>query len=264
MYRDVMTSFGLIALSMGLSMQLYLAQKPAAIGDDDLQVQKLDTKAGMHAPKAIFDPEAEYSPEARKKQINGKCMVSLIVGSDGLPHRVHIIRCSDSSFAGNSVAAVSRYKFRPATTAAGAPVAVEVTVEVDYRIDGGREVGDPIRLGFASPPDTVTNDADGTGVYPLTKLENPPVLTKFNDRGYGPKAFEISGNSPCEILMTIDVKGKPTEAKISHCEHESLGPLALNSLLASKYTPATLNGKPVPVKTLVHLEYGDFPAEPAK
>jgi len=260
----VKRSFGLIALAMGLSLHPGLAQQPTASADDDLQVQKLDTKAGMHAPKAIFDPEAVYSPEARKKQINGKCMLSLIVGSDGLPHKVSVIRCSDPSFAANSLAAVSRYRFRPATTATGTSVAVAVTVEVDFRIDGGKDASDPIRWGFASPSDVTSNGADSAGVYPLTTLEAPPALTKFNDKGYGPSAFALVGSSPCEILMTIDAKGKPTEANVSHCEHEILAPLALNSLLASKYTPATLNGKPVPVRTLVHLEYGDFPTQPSK
>jgi len=251
-------------VAIGLSFNFALAQQPAASGDDDLQVQKLDTKTGMHPPKAIFQPEAKYSPEARKKGIDGKCTISLVVGSDGLPHRVRLIRCSDPSFAENSLAAVSSYRFNPATTAGGVPVAVAVTVAVDFRTDNGKEFPDPIRWGFASPPGIVSNDADSAGVYPLTKLEVPPTLTRFNDRGYAPRAFAVVGNSPCEILMTIDAKGKPAEANVLHCEHEVLGPLALNSLLASKYSPATLNRKAVPVKSLVPLEYGEFPAEPAK
>ncbi len=260
-----MRAFGLIALAVGLSLHPGLAQQPNASADDGLQVQKLDTKAGMHAPNAIFQPAPEYSPEARGKQINGRCTISLVVGSDGLPHRVRLIRCSDLSFAENSLTAVSSYKFNPATTAAGVPVSVAVTVEVDYRIDNGKDVPDPVRWGFASPPGIVSNGADSGGIYPLTKLENPPVLTRFIDKGYASRAFALEGSSPCEILMTIDAKGKPIAANVSHCEHEILAPLALKSLLASKYTPATLNGKPVPVKTLVHLEYGEFPAQqPAK
>jgi hypothetical protein len=241
-----------------------LLQQPAATGDDDLDVQKLDTKAGMHPPKAIFDPEATYSAEARQKLINGKCMISLVVGADGLPHKIQAVRCSDPSLMQNSLASVARYKFRPATTAAGVPVAVAVTVEVDYRIDGGKNIPDPIRWGFASPPGMLSKDADSGGVYPLTKLESPPVLTKFNDKGYATTAFALVGSSPCEILVTIDAKGKPAAANVVHCEHEVLAPLALNSLLASKFSPATLNGKAVPVRAMVHLEYGEFPAQPTK
>lgn len=251
-----------IALYLTLFLIPSQAQEPPQNGDSDLQVQKLDTKAGMHPPKAIYQPEAEYSPEARKKQIDGKCLISMIVDAQGMPQRVHVVRCSDATFAQPSLASTSRYRFKPALTADGKAVAVVISIEVNFRIDGAREIVDPIRSGFGSPPGITSPEPDAMGVYPLMKGMDIPAFIRYYDKGYGAMAFSLEGKSPCEVVLTIDAKGKPLDAVVSKCEPVGLGAAAVKSLMASKYKPGKFNGKEVPVRTLIHIEYGDFPTQP--
>jgi len=255
---------GFLVVVLALAANSGLGHLAAGMGFDDSQVQRLDPKAGMHPPKATFEPEATYTLEARRHRLNGKCLVSIVVGVDGLTHNVQVIRCSDPLFAQSSIASVSRYTFIPATTATGVAVPVYASVEVDYRIEGGHDVIDPVRVSFSAPKTTGTSEGDRSSIDPLTMAEDPPKIAKYVDKGYGRAAFTIEGASTCDVLLTINAKGKPSSASVSHCDSEVLAPVAVNSLLASKYSPATLNGKAVPVKTLVHLEYGEFPAEPAK
>jgi hypothetical protein len=246
-----------MSLVLALAISTSAAQDSTESGDQP--VQKLDLKAGMHPPKATYQPEAEYSPEARQKHIDGKCLISMVVGINGLPQDVHVIRCSDRLFAQPSMASTTKYKFRPATKADGNPVAVEIFVEVDFRIDGAREVVDPIRSGFATPPGVTSSEPDTNGIYPLTKIETAPTFVMYKDQGYGTLAFSAKGRSVCEVILTIDVKGKPSHPAIYHCDRDGLAEPAMKSLLASKYKPAIKNGEPVSVRALVHLEYGDFP-----
>lgn len=252
-----MRRFWKIALLLTLAGFRVLAQQSSEPGETDLAVQKLDYKAGMHAPKPVHQPEAEYSPEARKKQIDGKCAISLIVDPKGMPANIHVIRCSDMVFAKPSLDSTAKYTFKPATTADGKPVAVKIYIEISFRMDGAREIVDPIRCGFATPPGTLSSAPDANGVYPLTKSMTAPSMTKFIDDGYGAEAFAFEGKSPCEILLTINAKGKPSNPMVSHCDRDGLEKGAKASLLASHYKAATINGKGVPVRALVHLEYGE-------
>jgi hypothetical protein len=132
----------------------------------------------MHAPKAFYQPDAQYSPEARKKQLDGKCLISMIVDASGLPQNVRVIRCSDDVFAQPSLRSTTKYRFHPATTAHGDPVAVLIYVEVDFRIDGAQEVVDPIRLGFATPAGVNSFVPDAKGVYPITKDATVPTVSR--------------------------------------------------------------------------------------
>jgi hypothetical protein len=216
----------------------------------------------MHPPKAIHQPEAEYSPEAREKQIDGKCLISMIVDTQGMPQKVHVVRCSDPTFSQPSLTSTSQYRFKPALTADGNAVAVVIPIEVNFRIDGAREIVDPIRSGFSSPPGITSPGPDATGVYPLMKGMGLPAFIKYYDKGYGAMAFRLEGRSPCEVVLTIDAKGKSSNVVVSKCEPVGLGIAAVKSLIASKYKPGTLNGKEVPVRALIHIEYGDFPAQP--
>jgi outer membrane biosynthesis protein TonB len=226
--------------------------------DNVPSVQKLDMKAGMHPPKATHQPEAEYSPEARKKQIDGKCLISMVVDTSGMPRNVHVIRCSDQLFAQPSLASTTQYRFRPATMANGDPVAVEILVEVDFRIDGAREVADPINFGIGSPPGIKSTEPDAEGVYPLAKPLAAPTIKQYPDQSYGKMAFAMEGKSPCDIVLTIDTKGKPSNPSVIKCGPENLQASAMKSIMAARFKPAELQGKPVPVRAMVHLEYGEF------
>ena len=47
---------------------------------------------GIAAPRAIYMPGPEYSETARKTKFQGTCVLSLVVGSDGLPRDIRVTR----------------------------------------------------------------------------------------------------------------------------------------------------------------------------
>ena len=238
------------------------AQPPANPNDPSQKVAHPPVATNMNSVVS------EFPPEARAKRISGGlCLVSLTVDTAGIPQDIHLVRCTDPVFAKNSLKAAGQYRFTPATLLDGTPVEAKITVTAKFVLkDPQREdvlKGTiPVGCGFASPRNTTSSAADSSGVYPFTKLLAPPAFKMFNDEGYEDAAFSIVGNGVCDVVLTINEKGKPSDLREVHCETKSLEKPAAQSLLKSRYTPATLNGKAVPVKVSMHLELGDFPPIP--
>jgi TonB family protein len=84
-------------------------------------------------PVPLITSEAEYTPEARKAKINGKCLVSLIVDRHGMPQNLRITKTLEPGLDQNALDAVAKYRFKPSMKN-GEPVPVIATVEVDFKI----------------------------------------------------------------------------------------------------------------------------------
>jgi periplasmic protein TonB len=88
---------------------------------------------GVSAPKATFSPDPEYSEEARKAKFQGTCVLWLIVGPDGHPRDIRVSRTLGLGLDEKAIEAVKNWKFDPAMKD-GKPVAVQINVEVDFRL----------------------------------------------------------------------------------------------------------------------------------
>jgi periplasmic protein TonB len=88
----------------------------------------------VSAPIPLFQPEAEFSDEARRAKYQGVCLVGLIVDAQGNPQNVHIVRALGMGLDEKALEAVRRYKFKPAMRDGKTPVPVYVNVEVNFRL----------------------------------------------------------------------------------------------------------------------------------
>jgi TonB family protein len=88
---------------------------------------------GVSAPRALDTPDPEYSEEARKAKYQGVCILWLIVGPDGHPRDVKIARSLGMGLDQKAIEAVRKWKFEPAMKD-GKPVAVQINVEVNFRL----------------------------------------------------------------------------------------------------------------------------------
>ncbi len=88
---------------------------------------------GVSAPRAIFDPDPDYSDEARKAKYQGTSVVSMIVGPDGRPRDIKVTRTLGLGLDEKVVEKLSTWRFEPAHKD-GKPVAVAISVEVEFRL----------------------------------------------------------------------------------------------------------------------------------
>jgi protein TonB len=88
---------------------------------------------GVSAPRALFAPDPEYSEEARKAKWQGTVVLWVIVGPDGRPRDIKIQRSLGMGLDEKAIEAVRQWKFDPAKKD-GQPVAVQINVEVNFRL----------------------------------------------------------------------------------------------------------------------------------
>jgi len=88
---------------------------------------------GVSAPKKIYDPDPDYSEEARKAKYQGTCVLYVIVGPDGKPRDIRVSRTLGLGLDEKAIEAVKTWRFEPAMKD-GKPVAVAINIEVSFRL----------------------------------------------------------------------------------------------------------------------------------
>jgi protein TonB len=101
---------------------------PGGIGGGPYQVG-----GGVSAPHLIFDPEPQYSEEARRAKFQGSVVLSVVVGADGCPQNVQVRRSLGMGLDEKAIETVRTWRFAPAMKD-GLPVSVQVSIEVNFRL----------------------------------------------------------------------------------------------------------------------------------
>jgi TonB family protein len=84
-------------------------------------------------PSVIYKVDPDYTEEARRARISGTVIVSLIVGADGRPRDIRIVRGLGRGLDEKAAEAVARWRFRPGIKE-GSTVPVQATIEVKFRL----------------------------------------------------------------------------------------------------------------------------------
>ncbi len=88
---------------------------------------------GVTAPHALYDPDPEYSDQARKAKFQGNVLLTVVVDSSGRVRDIQVARSLGMGLDQKAIEAVQKWKFAPGMKD-GRPVAVQVSVEVNFRL----------------------------------------------------------------------------------------------------------------------------------
>jgi protein TonB len=88
--------------------------------------------SGMKEPTLLYEPPVVYSPVARMAHVEGTVVVEAIIDEQGNVTQVHFIS-GPAMLAQSAMKAVAERKYAP-TILDGQPVAIRLTVKVDYRL----------------------------------------------------------------------------------------------------------------------------------
>jgi protein TonB len=86
------------------------------------------------APRPLAMPDPDYTEQAREAKLQGMCVLKLIVGADGKPRDIHVIRSLGMGLDEKAMAAVSQWTFAPATKD-GTAVPVQISVQVVFKLN---------------------------------------------------------------------------------------------------------------------------------
>jgi len=87
----------------------------------------------VSAPRAIYDPDPEYSEQARKAKYQGSVLLWAVIDAEGHPRDLRVARTLGMGLDEKASEAVSKWRFAPALKD-GRPVAVQISIEVVFRL----------------------------------------------------------------------------------------------------------------------------------
>jgi len=154
----------------------------------------------VSAPSVIYAPDPQYSKKAQKAHYEGTCVLWLVVGADGRPRDIQVARALGMGLDEQAIEAVRAWRFKPASKD-GQPVAVQINVEVEFRLFGPRsetnelwkraDAGDAraqlkLARGFLTEP--YYGEDEQRGLALLTKAANqglPEAQFRMGEHAYG-------------------------------------------------------------------------------
>ncbi len=101
----------------------------AQLDDDGPPYQR--PKAKLTSPVALRKVDPKYPPSAIKERIDGEVILYAIIRKDGSVDSIQLVRGIDAQLDLNSMEALSRWQFRPATRE-GQPVDIEAVVHIPF------------------------------------------------------------------------------------------------------------------------------------
>ncbi|MCX6592479.1 MAG: M56 family metallopeptidase [Acidobacteria bacterium] len=88
---------------------------------------------GVKAPKLTQKVEPKYSEQARDAKIEGVVKLHVVVNEEGVAEDIYVLEGLEETLDQNAIEAITQWRFTPGTKD-GTPVAVEATIEVNFRL----------------------------------------------------------------------------------------------------------------------------------
>ena len=115
-----------------------LALCNCAVAQDSTETSNSSTLASLKdadvlPPRPIHTPNPKYPVESRRSGIQGTTLLSLIVGTDGAPRDVKVVRRLDDTLDESTLEKVRTWRYKPAVKN-DQPVEVEIVVKMRFRL----------------------------------------------------------------------------------------------------------------------------------
>jgi periplasmic protein TonB len=85
-------------------------------------------------PKPIQTVTPQYTKEALAAKIEGDVILSLMVGPDGVPSDIKLVRGLGMGLDEKAVECLQQWRFKPPTNYFGEPVSAKATVVANFRL----------------------------------------------------------------------------------------------------------------------------------
>ncbi len=133
MYRSAALTILPLTLTIAVAQNQPSAAAPQKSESTDYSPEHIyGPKDHVKPPRVTYSLNPDYPKAARKSGKEGTVVVWLIVGSDGLPHNVKVVRSLSADLDDAAVDAAKKWRFAPATKD-GKPVSVQINIEIPFK-----------------------------------------------------------------------------------------------------------------------------------
>ena len=200
--------------------------------------------AAQSVPFVVAKVKPAYSEEARLAKLEGSVLLALVVGADGTPRDIHVVRPLGLGLDDKAIESVQTWQFKPASQN-GAPVDMMATEEVFFHPQRTLWDWHVIRV-VLRPPAGATH----------------PVLikTKF------PATVEVEENASVTIAFDIGLNGVPVNPRVAKSSNTKWDSELIRAVRDGwRFRPGEIDDKPVTVSAWFEFVRGSHsPIPPAQ
>lgn len=226
-------------------------------------------------PHVTFDPDPEFSPEARKKGTQGVVMLYVLVGEDGSVQHVCAAQPLGDGLDEKAVETIRTWKFDPATLD-GKPKATQIAVEVEFHLQSKPESAyDPAKdpslpatsqaatgnatVRMLPPPASAPAGGASLGLSnassggTTSRITPPKVL--YAPTLDAPRELKPKYSGTVTLQMQVTPQGQVEQIKVLKGLSPELDKRAIEAVRQWKFAPGTKDGKPVATTIAVEVEF---------
>lgn len=185
-----------------------------------------------------------YPPHLREAAAGGVVNLSFVIGADGTARDVRVLDASDTAFAAPSVQAVSVLRFSPAQVQ-GRPVAVRLEQPITWQVAADPEP--PVAATPPAAPDTDPETFELHAVTEVPRLRNQGEFVRALLRLYPPALRDAGRQGRVRVRFRVERDGSVSRAVVLYASDPAFSAPTLEAVRLLRFSPAKLNGSPVPV-----------------
>ncbi|MGA3046857.1 MAG: energy transducer TonB [Terracidiphilus sp.] len=253
-----MRKSGLLFVLLALTAGTALAQGELAPSTQDGPVSTI-SDSDIPRPRPFIDGSYAMSPQMRAPRITqavpavypqadadasalpGSCMLSMVVGADGIPVNIHVVHSTGDALDAAAIEAIKQSKFEPGILRKQ-PIAVRVRVQFLFSADRS-----PAIPALLVP---MFRNSAGSGDY-----DKPPVPIHQENAEYSDEARRNRITGVVLISLLVGTDGLPTDLHVVKSVGAGLDEKALDSVSKYRFKPAMKDGNPVPARITVEVSF---------
>ncbi|MGA8907101.1 MAG: TonB family protein [Acidobacteriaceae bacterium] len=193
----------------------------------------------VSVPIPVIWRDPEYTARARRQKITGTCLIGAIIGADGVPQNVHVVRSLDPELDNSTVETVKSWRFRPALKDGIHPVPVEVTVDAIFHHVEGTFVSFANMMYMPSRAVTLDDCSDSDPKC----FFRPPVALNADEveARFIPSALDHN-RGMCVVAFMIDGQGIPQAVRVVRSLDPGFDDDVMDAARDLRFKPATKDG----------------------
>lgn len=202
------------------------------------------------APIVIQRAQAMYPADAPAESIESDCVVSMIIGIDGVPTGIQVVRTHGASFDTAATEAVRQSTFQPGTSD-GKPAPVRIFARTHFYADL-RPTFPRILMRFGQPMGT---GFQGRPVLPMLRGDIPPRVLNTAEPAFTEEARRKKIQGIVLISVLVNEEGMPIDPKVTRPLDPRLDEKAIECVLEYRFRPAMHEGMPVAARIIIEVNF---------
>ncbi|MGA2889132.1 MAG: energy transducer TonB [Terracidiphilus sp.] len=211
---------------------------------------------GIVSPSVLKQASAAYPADASAEAVNGICILSLVVGADGVPTNIEVVTTHGAAFDAAAINAIKQSTFEPGTFD-GKPVPVRIYART--RFFGDRRPAVTRIMEFNIPGGGFSHSLRGADwpphSIPPRNYDQPPFVIHWASPEFSDQARREKFQGVVLVSVLINEEGMPADPRVERSIGHGLDENALKSILQCRFKPAMKDGKPVATRIMMEVSF---------